>query len=1752
MKKNYGLFVGFIVIVIAIITVGIFYVFGNVGSKEYTFNKDGYALFVKENNNYKAESLSFTNGSVYTYKKSNNKIVFKSTNEGNVSIDDSTIVHYTDDSLLVLKNVVGLDLTSIDSELIFYYNIYKNTNINFDNGGYTITSLTGDKIKFNNMLIRITDNKYLFVSDSVRVAIGEDEVVDFGKYAYVEYSDGSIVGVYNNTKSYQSIGENLSIVSGEVTINLADKTISKKGEKYITLSNLVLDSDSNIDLIPQETGKLPTINKPSVDTNISGGEGNSVENNGSVGKPDNNVNEEVVEDENKVNKVPVYKVLNMVVTPIKIDAEIEIVDEDQLITAPTEITIVNNSTLEVVYESSVPVGDTSAFVSSANLSPDTEYTIYAKAGYSIDGVEYNRSFVNKIFRTEAIGVTFNKSYATSTSLVIDVVKENYSDVGNVDIILYTADGGRVDSTTVDFQNENQFEVVFEDLTKNTEYLVVMTNVMCEGVTVEEGYSEEKTMFTLKEAPLVSDLNFQINKRTSTFELSIGNVKDPDYGIVGYRYEVFRVDQNMNTELPLVTLESKGLKPVSVNVDEYNLNRGSAYTYRVIIEFNDNDKIIEYVKELGKTMQLDGVAFPTIRFEETYVTWEQINGAIIVEDESDTIVGDNFRVVYKNSVDVFTSKTITASTSEDVIPIAENGLRANETYTFQVYADINLKDGNPTIDEAYIGSVIVQTGLPNSLQASYSTNLDYGNVFSVNVKLSDYQGKDAKLEASTMTSMLVTLYQGSTAGGAEEAKMTVVDEYDEAYVSSIKADFYDSQFTITPDFFNLSNSDFTEKAYTMKISKVTDYTTHKNEIPIVNDTFSFSTNSYVPDVPSDEQAINVSTFLNKNSDYSGIPFDSNLDGNTVVGYQVSANYPNDANNAINMIYHVWIYNPTTEKYEMIPELDRVIPYDRTTGSVAPTLYTVGYGTTGTNADIDTLKRGNKFYFSYEVELDLDGDGKKEDLNYPAITGKDVVLKSQEIICSKQLPIYEMYPSVSASKTATWKYRIKDVDNAFETLNLHAYVGNGTNSVSSPEIEVNTEDFKTVTFNNLTSNNFYSLKSKLALIKGDPVRQYTLSSQYLSAISSSLNLTYTASVDSNTLAVSIDDYYDVQEIANKISSADVSISAFGKDTVNVTGIRLVDGTAYVNLVDYPQFINLDLTIGFKVYFDSGNTGFDVPSSRKALQVLNLEGNGNYFAIVSNKLEQSSIVFDSDFSGSFDPETHLLNITDRSGSNVVTEVELDERGVYFEGNPISFKELVQVDLNSDNKNVKFTLLVPSISLLNKDTNKLDITPLLTSAIFKIDLKMVDGVTVQDNLIHMELFTTDDKGLNPVWIKEYTFTPEMLKTPVTLENLNPQQNYMAKFYTNILDKDDGTYKKYYLYDADSKKLEETYNFHTLSNVGVGNIQASFVVDSYEQKKIRFTYSLENIIGYKYIKYELYELVDGEYVLMENLNIDDALAFNYNMSFEVATPPGNEHEFSYGKFYKLKIIPIGIYKLNGEDVETDLGSKEHEFMLDNYVEPQVSITGSRTEDSIVYRVNIKDSSKVISNDVYSVVFKELGTDGRILYEENNIAITGNTKKFEFEELDFELEKGMTYVLLVNYLVDLNNSKKDLVELSKSKTVNYGNNVSIGEVSTAKNPSNTYAIDIVFADSYLLNSVDTIVYSVTSSTIDYFSAGENAFTTKYNSEFHIYTHTIYVDQNTNFKPGNMYTVTMNFITEGEVVESAEVSYYYAPEIGGGE
>ena len=56
------------------------------------------------------------------------------------------------------------------------------------------------------------------------------------------------------------------------------------------------------------------------------------------------------------------------------------------------------------------------------------------------------------------------------------------------------------------------------------------------------------------------------------------------------------------------------------MDEQFLFRGVPYVYRLIVDFNDNEKIVEMDTGFSSVFKLDGVAFPTITFEETEVTF----------------------------------------------------------------------------------------------------------------------------------------------------------------------------------------------------------------------------------------------------------------------------------------------------------------------------------------------------------------------------------------------------------------------------------------------------------------------------------------------------------------------------------------------------------------------------------------------------------------------------------------------------------------------------------------------------------------------------------------------------------------------------------------------------------------------------------------------------------------------------------------------------------------------------------------------------------------------------------------------------------------------------------------------------------------------------------------------------------------------------------------------------------------------------
>lgn len=317
---------------------------------------------------------------------------------------------------------------------------------------------------------------------------------------------------------------------------------------------------------------------------------------------------------------------------MKVDAKIEIVDEDALLTSDTTVQVVENSTSKIVYEDVAPMGDTAVMISFADLKPDTEYTILASADYKLNDIDYNKIFVSKIFRTEDLGVSFEKSYATQDSLFIEVNKENYSKVSMFVLEIFDPENKRIDYKSISFDYANRHEVVFTGLTSDTDYKIKMSEVLCQGVIVDDGFTQSENMKTLKAKPEIGDLSFETDKKKAVFNLNVSSITDTNYGITGYRYEIYDAREDIINATPVLTLKEEKMSTVSVNVDDVKLRRGIPYTYVLVVEFFDNEKVVEYSKELGQNMTLDGVEFPTLRFDEknSYVTWEQINGAIIVQ------------------------------------------------------------------------------------------------------------------------------------------------------------------------------------------------------------------------------------------------------------------------------------------------------------------------------------------------------------------------------------------------------------------------------------------------------------------------------------------------------------------------------------------------------------------------------------------------------------------------------------------------------------------------------------------------------------------------------------------------------------------------------------------------------------------------------------------------------------------------------------------------------------------------------------------------------------------------------------------------------------------------------------------------------------------------------------------------------------------------------------------------------------------
>lgn len=1757
LKKNGKiLFFVFLLFFIITTTIGVVFVANNLNTNVLEFEKDGYALYLDKVTNVKAEAYSFNSGTEYRYKQSSNTISFKS-DDKNVKIDKDTVIHYTDDSLGVLKKVVGIDVSTINNDIIFYYNIYKNTKINSNKDGYVIKLVNEEEVKFKNLLMRISDNKFLLTGENVRLVYTNDEIIDFGNYVEFEYTDGNVVKVYSEDKYYQTISSDAMLLVEDIRINLKDAVIYKEDKPYISLTNLVVDNNGNIDTLEEEIKKEELEIKDGEFDVPSGSTGSSSGNSGSSGsgniiedEEDDDSTEEVI-DEDEVKKTPVYKVTELILTALKIDAKIEIKDEDALLNSDTTIQIVENATSKVVYDEIAPMGDTAVMISFADLKPDTEYTILASADYKLNDVDYNKIFVSKIFRTEDLGVSFEKNYATQDSLVIEVNKEKYSKVSMFVLEILDLEGNRIDYKTISFEYSNRQDVTFFGLTSDTSYRVRMTEILCQGVIVDQGFAQTEVMKTLKVKPEIGDLSYEIDKKKSQFNLNVSSVTDTNYGITGYRYEIYDARGDITNATPVLTLSEEKLATVSVNVDEIKLYRGIPYTYVLVVEFYDNEKVVEYSKELGSTMTLDGVEFPTLRFDEknSYVTWEQINGAIIVEDPSNAIVSDKFQVIYKNSIDVYTSTTIIADTETGYIPININGLRANETYTFQVYGTINMQDGNETEDSVYIGSVFVQTKKPQSLVAVFSTTSDYTSAFSINFKLEDDTG-DASLEASTLSEMTFTIYKGSTIDGARQIYKRTLDSNGDPYVSTLKEDFYDNNAIIDPQFFDSRNSDYYEETYTLEVSRAYDYTSYKNEIPIKNNIFSFKLNSYIPELPENvNDSVIVNTITNNTAKSFGLKKDENLEGNITVGYGLLPKYNNETKTASYIHWHVYMFNPQTGEYDHLENLDRKVDYPED-GVLKPTIFELSNGTENSVYDDDKLRRGNEYYFTYEIYLDVNGDGEV-DVEYPKKIDENVILRSKILYPLKQTSTVKLYPSISTANTYTWNYKIVDIDKALENSKLYSFVEGSQAATSSPDVLVGQDEFNTVTFTGLKANKNVVIKVQERTLKSREPVYDTLTQQYFGTVRNSLELEYDVMVDVNKLVISIKDYYDNLDLINSIAVVDVVITPSNQEDLNKIGIQTIKGIKLDNeniVIDFfkiYKYLAVDIDVDVIAYYDSGIMGFDLTSEYVAVQKVSTTMDTNYYIYNDSKdsISQNSIVSNSIYQDELKLDEGILSLTTINGKKVDFEISLGESGIIYDENNIVLKELKTQKLSSINKNVRFDLIIPGISMLDS-SNKINIRSLLDSAEVNAKIINLDTVKILNNLIYIELYETDKNGTNAKYITTISEAITAFLGPVEIKDLTPETNYYIQFYTYVYNNELEDYEKRYLYDVDQLVSGCKYNFYTLSSVDVSNIRAQMVERSYLNKYLQIKYNLDVIYGYDHIEYVLQKKVNDTYVDTE-ITIPDVSTFFTEMTLEIDASPGKNPEIVYGGEYKIIIKPVGYYENeNGEKLELDLGTVSHTFTIDESQQPYIGISSGKSSNMIYFRVSVSDPDYIIVNGTYDLVLVD--EDGLIIAELKKQSISKINKRYEFKGSDYELIEGKTYTLIVTAKTDTKNSNTNFETRRLQKSIIYGDYVDLGTVTTTRNVDDPLSIDVIFSDSYKLTMVDTVQYTITSNSTDFYLSNTTEFIVRYDADKGLYYFTIPISNSASYLENHMYNIGMNFYSKNKLVTQTETSYYYVP------
>lgn len=634
-----------------------------------------------------------------------------------------------------------------------------------------------------------------------------------------------------------------------------------------------------------------------------------------------------------------------------VNMDFTITDDFNLLTSDLTLTVIDpKNPNQVVQTITIPRGTTKANLNLSNLSPNTEYYVVISGQYDPDndGADYlDGQFLVKTFKTDILGIGLSKDKVTENTVSVAVSFEPNSNISSYSVLAKYYDANGVEQ---EVPNEASKNVVkdsddtkiyeFINLDPNTEYTFYLANVTLADASVV-AINDSVVVKTLKRSPYVvlndgstvsvtsSPSVVTANDREQTVSVTMHSVGDIDKGVVKYRYELFETNTtaNLNSLSPVQTVETNSLEVVSFNVE-----RNKNYVGRVVVVFDDNEKLVELETVAPQSVMLTEGSFPIASFEKVSANNDRLKIKLTISDPNKLLL-DNVSADYPLRV-VFTS--VYGDASEVVInnPSSITGT----TYTY-IFEELGLR--NDTIYSISVtgpvttGSVAWSALTPqqkNSYKNTYISGIQYdtsqqaiiepiyfdqlgssSSAFSVAVNLKKYTAQYTSMDPAyvaednddesvketygTINKMTFELKdsKGTVIGTTsildkEKGDINVESEfYDNGYTpNSVKNTSTTNNLILTPAKFGVSETQLEGgKEYTISLVSVEDYV--GNKLDFANSKADFKVEVKESHRMADDpyNQINIKEIINTNAptQYQN----EDLADDAVVGIRVEPKY-----------------------------------------------------------------------------------------------------------------------------------------------------------------------------------------------------------------------------------------------------------------------------------------------------------------------------------------------------------------------------------------------------------------------------------------------------------------------------------------------------------------------------------------------------------------------------------------------------------------------------------------------------------------------------------------------------------------------------------------------------------------------------------------------------------------------------------------------------------------------------------------------